>query len=132
MKSLLARLFPLPREIRHGVTKNFEKCFSIIRTELREVGARIFPGQHFVKPVIDVPFGGFGDRIPIIGVNQVAAGITENSGLQIEVAQGTAFAISWAERFKILLETGRALDRIVEPNLVGEEQIAQEIFSGLL
>src|SRR3954471_1595452 len=78
-------VLPLRRQAWLGGQQNFEDGLTVRRSEPCEVRALILTAQDLQQAMVDISLGRFRQGIERIRVDQVAAGIPENTGVQIEV-----------------------------------------------
>ena len=87
VKLLRAGLTPLGRQAWFGIEQDFEQGFAVLRVEACKIGASILQSEHLVKPVVDVLASGRGQGVPVFGVDEIAARITKDARMQVEVAK---------------------------------------------
>src|SRR3984957_3971533 len=81
--------------------------------------------------MINVALGWIGYVVECFRIDQVAAGVFEQSRAQLEMPQRTPLRVAWAASRELLRKLGIAFHRAFERCLIGEKQITQQLFGGL-
>src|SRR5207244_4252985 len=79
--------------------------------QMTEFPRRLPSREDLPQPAVDVFSRGIGQRIELLGIDQVAARILEEPGLKIQLAERTPARIPHAKFFKLPAEIRRPGDR---------------------
>ncbi len=123
-------LLPLGRKTRFGGHENFEDCPAIFLCQRREIGTLLATAADFKQPAVDIVFGRPRNTVEGFRVDQITAGVPEDSGLEIEVAKGPTFGIAWTPGGELLGIAGAIVDGTFELRFFGEQEIADQVFDG--
>ena len=119
---------PVGRQVFLGVEEDFEDGALGGKRYLGVFGGAVASGEDFEEPGIDFVAGGGGQLAEGVGVDEVAAGVFEEAGAEVEFTEGAAFAVFGAELGEGFGEVRIADDGGGKGNFLGEEEVADDAF----
>ena len=107
-------LLPLGGQLGLGFEENFEDGLPLGGGEAGEFAGCVAAGEDLMESVVEIQFDREGECIPLVGVDEIAEGIAEDAGVEVEVAEGAAVVVAWTEGGELLGEGGRTGDAVEE------------------
>ena len=101
--------------------EDFEKRCAVGAGQIGKIRALVFPAQDFSQPAVDIGFDPLRHFIEGLAVNKVTQRITEQSGLEIQIPQGSPVAVARALTGEFGGEVRRAPDRRRQRRSAGEK-----------
>jgi hypothetical protein len=130
--SALSAIRPVIRQTFFRVLQDFKDGLAVLGGEACKLGGRISSRQDFPQPAIQTLSRNFGKLIECFRVNQVAAGVAQQPGFQIEIAERPALAISRTGTRESLTESRDAADRFGQTSFLREQHVLQKLLDHVI
>jgi len=123
--------FPDFGQVGFGFGEDFEDVLFVLLAEVGEVRIVGVVGEGVVEFVGYGFEGHGGEFVEGFGVDEPAAGVLKEAGIEVELEEGAAFGIFGSAFGKVFGETGGTADFILEGEFFGEEHESDELFGGI-